>query len=103
MLSAVLLTLAAGTMSAAADAAADVPEPDPKAMSRSEIRAFNAKLAKTHPYYIRCVRSAEIGSLVKRNYSCRTNAQWQKADAIGNQNARDAIESMQSKSANTSG
>ena len=102
MLSAVLSMLAAGAAPAACAVAADISEPDPKAMSRSEIRAFNAKLSRTHPYYIRCERSEDIGSLVKRNYSCRTNAQWEKADAIGNQNARDAIESMQSKSWNTS-
>ena len=103
MLSAVLSMLAAGAAPAATAVAADIAEPDPTAMSRSEIRAFNAKLSRTHPYYIRCERSEDIGSLVKRNYSCRTNAQWEKADAIGNQNARDAIESMQSKGSNTSG
>jgi hypothetical protein len=103
MLSAVLFMLAAGAVPAAAEAAVDVPEPNPKAMSRSEIRAFNAKLSRTHPYYIRCERTEDIGSLVKRSYSCRTNAQWHKAEAIGNQNARDAVESMQSKAVNTSG
>ena len=102
MLSAVLMMLAAGTVPAA-DPAAEVVEPNPRAMSQKEIRAFNAKLAKGHPYYIKCVKSDEIGSLVKRSYSCRTNAQWQKAEAIGNQNVRDTIQDMQSKATNTSG
>ena len=95
-----LPVLAAAT--AVAEPAA-VLEPDPKAMSQKEIRAFNARLAKGHPYYIRCEKSEAIGSLVKRNYSCRTNAQWQKAEEIGNQDVRDTMDKMQSKSWNTSG
>lgn len=102
MLSAVLFMLAAETMPAAS-AAVEVAEPNPKGMSQSEIRAFNAKLSRTHPFYIRCVKSEDIGSLVKRNYSCRTNAQWHKAEDIGNQNARESVEAMQSKATNTSG
>jgi len=86
-----LIALAA---QAAAATPTDIVEPDPKAMSRSEIRQFNAKLAKTHPFYIRCVRSAEVGSLVKRNYSCRTNAQWDRADRIGNQNAYETYDTF---------
>lgn len=102
MISAVLLLLSAeAAIPVAADAA--VLEPNPKAMSQSEIRAFNAKLARTHPFYIRCERSEDIGSLVKRKMSCRTNAQWQKAADIGNQNARDSVEAMQSKATNSSG
>src|SRR5687768_14539799 len=66
-----------------------VEAPDPKAMSRAEIRAFNASLARDHPFYIRCERIPETGSLVKKLYSCRTNEQWQKADEIGNDNARE--------------
>lgn len=93
-------------LAAAAVAAAPVSpvlEPDPKAMSQKEIRAFNAKLARSHPFYIRCVKSEAIGSLVKRDFSCRTNAQWKKAEEIGNQDVRDTMDKMQSKSWNTSG
>ncbi len=101
MIEALLLVIAAEC--AAIEAAqTQVSEPDPKAMSQKEIRAFNAGLPKSHPYYIRCKSSPEIGSLVKKLYSCRTNAQWQKSDAIGNQNARDTYEEMTSKSWNTS-
>lgn len=85
----------------AAQAVAEVVEPNPKAMSRSEIRAFNAKLSRDHPYFIRCVAQEEVGSLVKKNYSCRTNQQWAQADKIGNQNARDTMEAMASKATNT--
>ena len=42
---------------------------------------------KTSPDYVRCVRIAETGSLVKKQKVCRTNAEWkrqqeqEKADA----------------------
>jgi len=97
MISSLLILVAA---QAAAPVAADVAEPNPKAMSQSEIRAFNAKLARTHPYYIRCVKTEDIGSLVKRRLSCRTNEQWAKADKIGNISARETVEAMQSRGTN---
>lgn len=88
-------------------AAIDTPaleefEPNPKAMSQAEIRAFNASLDKGHKFYIRCKRSAATGSFVQRQLSCRTNEQWAAADVRGNQEARDIGEEMQSKSWNTS-
>lgn len=98
---ALALLLAAAAPEAAAPAPAPVSEPDPKAMTQKEIRAFNAKLDRKHPAYIRCVASTEIGTLAKRNYSCRTNRQWALADKTGNQNARDTVEAMTSKATNT--
>lgn len=80
-----------------------IDQPNPKSMSQAEIRAFNAKLDKTHKYYIRCKRSVATGSLAKKNYSCRTNAEWNEADARGSQESRDIMEEMTSKSWNTSG
>ena len=77
--------------------AAPVVEPDPKTMNQREIRAYNATLPKNHPFYIRCVSSLETGSLAKRLYSCRTNRQWANADDVGNRNARETYEAMQSK------
>ena len=77
-------------------------EPDPKAMSYAEIRAFNAPLDKNHKFYIRCKRSAATGSLIQREMSCRTNEKWALADVRGNQEARDIGEEMQSKSWNIS-
>lgn len=93
----------------AAVAAAEPPAPpsappamDPRQMSGSEIRAHNANLQATDPNYIRCERTAEIGSLIARHRSCRTNAQWAEADEIGNANGREVQEAMRSKSWNTS-
>ncbi len=65
-------------------------EPDPKGMSQKDIRAFNAPLARTHPFYIRCIKSDETGSLARKRVSCRTNRQWEIAYKEGNQDARDA-------------
>ncbi len=98
---ALALLLSAASPEAAAPAPAPVSEPDPKAMTQREIRAFNASLDRKHPYYIRCVASTEIGTLSKRTYSCRTNRQWALADKTGNQNARDTVEAMTSKATNT--
>ena len=101
MIEALLLVIAAeGTVTEAVQT--QVSEPDTKTMTQKEIRAFNAGLPRSHPYYIRCKSSPEIGSLVKKIYSCRTTAQWQKAEEIGNQNARDTYEDMTSKAGNSS-
>ena len=74
---------------------------DPKKMSQSQIRAHNAKLQRTDPNYIRCVRSAAIGSLVSRNFSCRTVAQWEAADRAGNEEVRRVQDAMSSKAVNS--
>lgn len=103
MLGAILMAmLVQGGADSTAIVDPNLVEPDPKAMSQKEIRAFNSKLPRTHPYYIRCIASGEIGSLVKKTYSCRTNRQWKAADETGNQNARDTYEAMTSKSWNNS-
>lgn len=94
-----LIFLSAQAMPATA-AAADIAEPDPREMSRSEISKFNEKLDRTHPYYIRCVRTLETGSLVKKSYSCRTNEKWEISEKVGSQNARDTVEAMQKSSTN---
>jgi len=95
-----LLFAAAGTPSVAAAPAPVAAAVDPKKMSQAEIRAHNAKLAKTDPNFIRCVRSAPIGSLIARNFSCRTVAQWDAADRVGNDEARQISDEMASKSWN---
>ena len=96
MIVSILLLMGAETLPGV-NAAQAIVEPDPKAMSQSEIKAFNAKLASGHAYYIRCVKRAETGSLVKRNFSCRTNQQWQLSEDRANQDARDTIDSVKSK------
>jgi hypothetical protein len=102
MILAPALSLALPLLMAAAEPVAvpaqDLVEPDPKGMTQKQIRAFNAHLDRKHPFYIRCVSTVEIGTLSKRNYSCRTNRQWELSDRIGNDNARDTYDSMTSKS-----
>lgn len=99
---AALMSLAGSAATTTAAAAVDIPEPNPKAMSQSEIRAFNAQLEKGHKFYIRCKKSAPTGSFVAREFSCRTNSQWAASESRGNQEARDVMEEVQSKSWNTS-
>ena len=70
---------------------------DPTAMSQSEIRAFNTGRDKKDPDFIRCMRLEETGSLVRKALSCHTNAQWEVAWRVGNQNARDTVDAMTPK------
>jgi hypothetical protein len=76
----------------------DPPEKMPSAMTNKEIAAYNEGLDATHPYYIRCRKIEETGSLVKKARVCKTNEGWKQAFAVGNQNSRDTIEAMTSKS-----
>jgi hypothetical protein len=73
------------------------PEKAPSAMTGKEIAAYNKGLAASHPYYIRCRKIVETGSLAKKARVCKTNEGWKKAFAVGNQNARDTVEAMQGK------
>jgi hypothetical protein len=98
----ILLLLAAATSTAPATVPGiDITEPNPKKMSGKEIREHNAKLARNHPFFIRCIKKEETGSLVKRKASCRTNDQWAAADEAGNREARDIADRMASKAANS--
>lgn len=63
----------------------------PVVMTAAEIRAYNANLTRDDPAYIRCVRTKETGSLVKKRTSCRTNAEWTRVHDVGNQDARDTV------------
>jgi hypothetical protein len=98
MMSAMLFLL-----TAAAPPATAVAEIEPRTMSQAEIRAHNAQLARTDPNYIRCEKREDIGSLVKRNFSCRTNRQWRLAEDSANTEARAIADEMSSKSWRTSG
>lgn len=84
------LMILAGADGAAQAAPVALVEPDPKTMSQKEIREFNATLPRTHPFFIRCIKSDETGSLARKIMSCRTNRQWEIAYKQGNQDARDA-------------
>jgi hypothetical protein len=72
-------------------------EPNPKKMTQSAIRAHNAELPRDHAYFIRCVKSEETGSLIKRKLSCRTNQQWAAAEKAANDEARAIADAMRSK------
>ena len=75
------------------------PPKAPSAMTPTEIKAYNEGLAQTHPYYIKCRKTLEIGSLVKKNRVCHTNEKWKAVWATENQDARDTVEAMKSKAA----
>ena len=76
----------------------DPPEKAPSAMTNKEIAAYNEGLDANHPYFIKCRKIEETGSLVRKARVCRTNEGWKKAFAVGNQNSRDTIDAMTGKS-----
>lgn len=78
------------------------PTQPPSEMTNAEIKAYNEGLVQTHPYYIKCRKIEEIGSLVKKARVCRTNDQWKQAWAQGNQDARDTAEAMTRAPVNSS-
>ncbi len=63
-------------LTAAPASATTMPEPNPAEMSAAEIRAHNKQLDRKDPYFIKCVREADTGSLVGRKPVCRTNERW---------------------------
>ncbi|GAA4763188.1 hypothetical protein [Novosphingobium ginsenosidimutans] len=63
-------------LTAAPASATAMPEPNPAEMSAAEIRAHNKQLDRKDPYFIKCVREADTGSLVGRKPVCRTNERW---------------------------
>ena len=70
------------------------PDRAPSLMTATEIAAFNQGLTNSHPYFIKCRKLLETGSLVKKARVCRTNADWRIASSNGNQNARDTVDAM---------
>ena len=70
------------------------PAKTPSLMTPTEIKAYNEGLSVNHPLYIKCRKSLEIGSLVKKNRVCHTNQDWKDVIAKGNQDARDTAEAM---------
>jgi len=87
--------LAAAMLIALAQAPAATVD-GPVVMTGKQIAEYNAGLNRTDPAYIRCVRTLEIGSLVKKTRQCRTNAEWKRVVDITSQDARDTTERMQS-------
>ena len=78
------------------------PTKTPSAMTPTEIKAYNAGLPETHPYYIKCRKTVELGSLVKKTRVCYTNEKLKEVVAKSSQNARDTAESFVSKGGNSS-
>ncbi|WP_374285366.1 hypothetical protein [Novosphingobium sp.] len=77
-----------------------IPAPDPSHMSLKEIRAHNKVVGKDHPYFIRCRRDVEIGSVAKAHTVCRTLRDWSRADDDGNRAARDTVRFMNETAGN---
>jgi hypothetical protein len=73
------------------------PPKAPSAMTPTEIKAYNNGLAQTHPYYIKCRKTLELGSLVKKVRTCYTNDKWKEVIANSSQNARATAEAFVSK------
>jgi hypothetical protein len=70
------------------------PERAPSLMTPTEIRAYNEGLDFTHPYYIRCKKDPVVGSLVRKLRVCRTNEEWKKFAAQGQNNGREVLDEM---------
>ena len=68
------------------------PDRMPSEMTPTEIKAYNADINESHPYYIKCRKTEVLGSLAKKLRVCRTNEQWKLSSAKGNENARDTLE-----------
>ena len=99
LLSALVLAL---TSTAPAVPAVAIPEPNPSQMSKAEIRAHNAQVGRSHPYFIRCVKAPDTGSLVARRALCRTNERWAPYDAAGREAARTMADDAVARSASSS-
>ena len=89
---------------AAPAVAGDKQPPDrmPSEMTPTEIKAYNADIDATHPYYIKCRKTEVIGSLARKLRVCRTNQQWKEASAKGNENVADTLEAMRRAPINSS-
>ena len=90
-----LFAIALAQATAATPAVADGSVDGPVLMSMAQIRAYNAKLDRDDPAYVRCMRSEDTGSLVRKRTSCRTNAEWRRVQEIGNDDARNTVDYMQ--------
>jgi hypothetical protein len=88
----ILFALAAAAGAATPPAQLPALDKDPSAMSQSEIRAFNKGRSVNDPDYIRCRRSEETGSLIRKTLTCHTTSQWAAMERQGNQAARDVYQ-----------
>jgi hypothetical protein len=68
------------------------PARPPSEMTPTEIKAHNAGIDKSHPYFITCRKTEVIGSLARKLRVCRTTEQWKEASAKGNDSTRETLE-----------
>ena len=60
-----------------------------EAETATKVAANNAPLDPQDPEYVRCRRTLQTGSLVKKTKLCHTNREWKIAAENGNREARD--------------
>ncbi|UKK83269.1 hypothetical protein L7H23_11920 [Sphingopyxis sp. BSN-002] len=89
----IVMALSSAAPALASDADAPLARA-PSDMTGDEIDAYNVGRAATSPDYIRCRRIEQIGSLVKKQRVCNTNAEWRRITDKGNQDARDTLEAV---------
>lgn len=63
-------------------------------MTPTQIADYNSALTPTDPGFIKCVRTENPGSMVKRRI-CRTNADWNDRAANASDEARAIVDSVQ--------
>ncbi len=98
----VALSVALAAPAFAGDGGKLPPDRMPSEMTPTEIKAYNADIDRSHPYYITCRKTEVMGSLVKKLRVCRTNDQWREASFKGNENAADTLEAMRRAPVNSS-
>ena len=70
------------------------PDRPPSSMTSTEIRAYNEGLDSRHPNYIRCRKDPVVGSLARKLRVCRTNEEWKRFAAIGNETGREVLDDV---------
>jgi len=87
-----VISLAVLGFALASPAIAAQPSQSPSQMSPAEIKAHNAGLESTDLNYIKCRKTEVLGSLAKKQRTCRTNQQWKDVTAAGNDGTREMVE-----------
>jgi hypothetical protein len=96
LLTAIFLLSAATAEAPQAPAAPPTPAAlqGPLKLKASQIKAYNAGLAKDDPHYIRCDSEKVTGSIAMRKKTCRTNKEWARLERDGNDAARSLADAM---------
>ena len=94
MLSLVMLSVVLTSPALAASDQKLPPDRAPSLMTSTEIRAYNKGLDTAHPYFIRCRKDPVIGSLARKLRVCRTNEEWKRFAAQGENNGREILDDL---------